>query len=119
EHRQPAVEEHRERDRGVEVPTRYLAECVEGGEQAEPERERNGDEDSGPEAGFQERDNRRAPDEDEDERAEQLGEILLSLRFHESPRDRRITPARNPAVVRSLKSASDGASGGAVAPRLA
>ena len=42
-HREAPVEEHRERDGGVEVATRDLAECVEADEQgeAEPERDRH------------------------------------------------------------------------------
>ena len=43
-HRQPPVEEHRERDGRVEVPARDLAERVEAGEQREAEAERDRDE---------------------------------------------------------------------------
>ena len=77
-HRQPPVEEHRERDARVEVAARDLGERVEAGEQREAEGEP--DRLRPPSARpCSRRDDRERADEDEREGAESLGEVLLHL----------------------------------------
>jgi hypothetical protein len=70
---QAAVEEHRQRDDRVEVAARDLAECVETREEREPEAEADGDVVRG------RRQERQGAAEHEDERAQQLGHVLLPL----------------------------------------
>ena len=81
---EPLVEEHRERHAGVEVAARHVRERIEPGEQREAEREPDGDV---LRADLSSRgEDRRRADEDQRERAEELGEILLQRIGHGSLR---------------------------------
>ena len=94
------VEEHRQRDRRIEMTARHLAERVEAADQRQSEGERHGEQHRliRPDRGD---DGRRSP-EDEDEGAEPLRQVPLpELHFPHLPSDRnRSRTARLVAAVR-------------------
>ena len=81
---EPLVEEHRERDARVEVPSGHIREGVEPSKQRKAEGEADGDV-LGADLSRVGEDRRRA-DEDEREGAEELGEVLLKRIGHGSLR---------------------------------